>query len=78
MIQASLPPDSLRIFRVEFLHTSDPTATPKCVTSTMALEKFKGLELPAAADMHVHLREGAMMELVTYINHSEQTSSVLR
>lgn len=30
----------------------------------MALEKFDGLELPAAADMHVHLRDGAMMELV--------------
>lgn len=32
----------------------------------MALNKFNGLELPAAADMHVHLREGVMMELVTY------------
>lgn len=31
----------------------------------MALEKFDGLELPAAADMHVHLRDGPMMELVT-------------
>jgi dihydroorotase len=32
----------------------------------MALAKFDGLELPAAADMHVHLRDGSMMELVTY------------
>ncbi|KAK6421046.1 dihydroorotase [Elasticomyces elasticus] len=30
----------------------------------MPLEKLHGLELPAAADMHVHLREGAMTELV--------------
>ncbi|KAK3678908.1 dihydroorotase [Recurvomyces mirabilis] len=29
------------------------------------LEKLDGLELPAAADMHVHLRDGAMTELVT-------------
>ena len=32
----------------------------------MALERFDGLEIRAAADMHVHLRDGAMMELVTY------------
>ncbi|KAK5164778.1 dihydroorotase [Saxophila tyrrhenica] len=31
----------------------------------MALQKLDGLELPAAADMHVHLRDGAMTELVT-------------
>ncbi|KAB2576702.1 putative dihydroorotase [Lasiodiplodia theobromae] len=31
----------------------------------MPLGKFDGLELPAAADMHVHLRDGAMMETVT-------------
>lgn len=30
----------------------------------MALEHLDGVELPAAADMHVHLREGAMTELV--------------
>lgn len=30
------------------------------------LEKLDGLELPAAADMHVHLRDGAMTELVVY------------
>jgi dihydroorotase len=33
-------------------------------TDNMALEHFDGLELPAAADMHVHLRDGAMTELV--------------
>lgn len=33
--------------------------------SNMPLDKFDGLELPAAADMHVHLRDGAMMETVT-------------
>lgn len=32
---------------------------------TMALQKFDGLELPAPADFHVHLRDGPMMELVT-------------
>ena len=32
----------------------------------MALEKLDGCELPAAADMHVHLRDGAMTELVVY------------
>ena len=32
----------------------------------MALEKLDGLELPAAADMHVHLRDGAMTELIVY------------
>lgn len=26
---------------------------------------FDGLELPASADFHVHLRQGAMMETVT-------------
>ncbi|TID27527.1 homodimeric type dihydroorotase [Venturia nashicola] len=31
----------------------------------MPLEKLNGLELPAAADFHVHLRDGKMMELVT-------------
>jgi len=30
----------------------------------MVLDKLDGVELPAAADMHVHLREGAMTELV--------------
>lgn len=33
----------------------------------MALEHLDGLQLPAAADMHVHLRDGAMMELVVYV-----------
>ena len=37
----------------------------RSLNRTMALQKFDGLELPAAADMHVHLRDGAMMELVT-------------
>lgn len=32
----------------------------------MALAHFDGLELPAAADMHVHLRDGEMTELVAY------------
>jgi dihydroorotase len=31
----------------------------------MPLEKFDGLELPATADFHVHLRDNEMMELVT-------------
>jgi len=31
----------------------------------MALQRFDGLELPAAADFHVHLRDGEMMETVT-------------
>lgn len=30
----------------------------------MSLSKFDGLELPASADFHVHLRDGAMMETV--------------
>ena len=30
----------------------------------MVFEKFNGLELPASADMHVHLRDGPMMEVV--------------
>ncbi|KAI9679206.1 MAG: hypothetical protein M1817_005225 [Caeruleum heppii] len=30
----------------------------------MSLQKFNVLELPAAADFHVHLRDGAMMETV--------------
>lgn len=30
------------------------------------LGKLDGLELPAAADMHVHLREGDMTEIVVY------------
>jgi hypothetical protein len=30
----------------------------------MRLKELDRLELPASADMHVHLRQGAMMELV--------------
>lgn len=30
----------------------------------MSLSRFDGLELPAAADFHVHLRDGKMMETV--------------
>lgn len=30
----------------------------------MALAKFDGLELPASADFHVHLRDGDVMEIV--------------
>jgi len=30
----------------------------------MGLEKLQNVELPASADMHVHLRDGAMMEVV--------------
>jgi dihydroorotase len=30
----------------------------------MGLEKLQDIELPASADMHVHLRDGAMMEVV--------------
>ena len=32
------------------------------------LKKLDGLELPAAADMHVHLREGDMTELIVYVD----------
>jgi dihydroorotase len=38
----------------------------------MALSKLDGCELPAAADMHVHLRDGAMTELVVYEKSSLQ------
>lgn len=31
----------------------------------MPLEQFDGLELPATADFHVHLRDREMMTLVT-------------
>lgn len=31
----------------------------------MSLQHFDGLEIPAPADFHVHLRDGPMMELVT-------------
>lgn len=41
--------------------------------SLMALEKLNGLELPAAADMHVHLREKEIMELVTYESTNDAT-----
>lgn len=34
------------------------------VSIKMRLEELDYLELPASADMHVHLRQGAMMELV--------------
>ena len=32
----------------------------------MTLDHLDGIELPAAADLHVHLREGEMTKLVTY------------
>lgn len=31
----------------------------------MQLKTLQRIELPATADMHVHLRQGEMMELVT-------------
>lgn len=31
----------------------------------MPLEKFHNVKLPAAADMHVHLRENEVCEIVT-------------
>jgi dihydroorotase len=31
----------------------------------MPLEQYDGLELPATADFHVHLRDSDMMKLVT-------------
>jgi dihydroorotase len=31
----------------------------------MPLEKLNGLDLPATADFHVHLRDNEMMRLVT-------------
>lgn len=48
------------------LHLS-PNAHPPLdlnTLSTMALQHLDGVELPAAADMHVHLRDGAMSEMV--------------
>lgn len=41
-----------------------------------ALKKLDGMELPAAADMHVHLREGDMTELVVYVPNSLLSSSL--
>lgn len=41
---------------------------PVDMTKDMALLKLDGCELPAAADMHVHLRDGPMTELVVYGN----------
>jgi len=41
----------------------------------MALGKLDGVELPAAADMHVHLREGAMTDLVVYVDPMAPTNS---
>jgi len=38
--------------------------TPPPTTGKMRLKEVDCLELPASADMHVHLRQGAMMELV--------------
>ena len=42
----------------------------------MPLDKLEGVELPAAADMHVHLRENEMMELVTYVLMSEKLAAL--
>jgi dihydroorotase len=36
------------------------------MASNNDLTKLDGVELPAAADMHVHLRSGTMRELVVY------------
>jgi len=47
---------------LEFYHTLSRISRRK--GDRMALEKFDGLELPAAADMHVHLREGPMTDLI--------------
>lgn len=42
----------------------------------MALSKLDGVELPAAADMHVHLREGAMTDLVVYVNFEQSNGQM--
>lgn len=39
-----------------------PCSTP--ILANMVLEKLQTLELPASADMHVHLRDGATKNLV--------------
>jgi hypothetical protein len=45
--------------------TSDSTGSPK-----MNLRQLSRLDLPATADMHVHLRQDRLMELVVpYIRH---------
>lgn len=42
------------------------SASPTMPAEEAPLGKLDGLELPAAADMHVHLREGDMTEIVVY------------
>lgn len=58
---------------VKILSASTSTVEPSIAVAIMhpkpaPLEKLNGLELPAAADMHVHLRDGDMTELVVYGN----------
>jgi dihydroorotase len=36
---------------------------------TALQDKLDGVELPAAADMHVHLRDGDMTKLIVYVNN---------
>lgn len=59
---------------------SSPTAATTTAAAAMAaegaLKKLDGMELPAAADMHVHLREGDMTELVVYVPNSLLSSSL--
>lgn len=40
-----------------------PSPQGKTASAT-TLEKLHGVELPGAADMHVHLRDGEMKEMV--------------
>lgn len=38
---------------------------------TALQDKLNGVELPAAADMHVHLRDGEMTKLIVYVRIEE-------
>lgn len=45
------------------------------MASDSPLQKLDGLELPAAADMHVHLRDGDITDLVVYVEYRKANDS---
>jgi hypothetical protein len=44
--------------------------------STALQDKLNGVDLPAAADMHVHLRDGDMTKLIVYVEPGKASVSI--
>ena len=69
------------IVRYLILRMREQACSPKQTNSIkqptkMRLNDLEGLELPPSADMHVHLRQGRLMELVVSQIHNGGVDTV--